>query len=444
MLLKSKPLKNGKLKTLAPFIDQNGLLRVGGRLINAKLTYEEKHPVLLPTRHYVTDLIIKEAHFNYYHAGIQSTLFYLRHKFWLLDGKNQVRKIVQNCLVCLRHRPNPIQYQMANLPAYRVNAASAFLCTGVDFFGPMYIKEKKFRNRVKLKSYGCVFICMSTKAVHIELTSDLSTEGFLGAFRRFISRRAVPSEVFSDNGSNFVGANNELYELYTLLNSKDFKERVNSFAVKKGINWHFQPPLSPHFGGLWEAAVKSFKHDLKRVIGIKMLTFEEINTLLIEIEVILNSRPLWCISNDPNDPIALTPAHVLVGKPLTSLPQYDLFNVPENRLKTWQFISRAREDFWRRWHLEYLHELQKRVKWQSTKTLVTEGTVVLLIEKDVPCMQWEIGVLPEYIQALTKSTELSRSKLNVEPLREIQQCCVRFQWKHKLTSLVQLIISNLL
>ena len=162
-LVKSKPLKNGKLKSLAPFIDQNGLLRVGGRLINAKLTYEEKHPVLLPTRYYVTDLIIKEAHFNYHHAGIQSTLFYLRHKFWLLDGKNQVRKIVRNCLVCLRHRPNPIQYQMANLPAYRVNAASAFLCTGVDFFGPMYIKEKKFRNRVKLKSYGCVFICMSTK-----------------------------------------------------------------------------------------------------------------------------------------------------------------------------------------------------------------------------------------------------------------------------------------
>lgn len=392
-LKEGKLLKSSNLSALTPFLDEKGILRVGGRLINTHLTRDQKHPILLPSKHHVTDLIIRETHLRSHHAGIQSTLFTLRQKFWLIDGKNQVRKIVRKCISCIKNRPQPMQYQMANLPGARVQEAHAFSQTGIDFFGPLYIKEKKFRNRVKVKSYGCVFVCMATKAVHIEVTSDLTTEGFLAAFRRFSARRAIPVEVYSDNGTNFVGARNELRELYVLFNSAEFKERVNSYAIQKHINWHFNPPASPHFGGLWEAAVKSFKHHLKRVVGVKILTFEEINTLLVEIEAILNSRPLWCISTDPNDPIALTPAHVLVGKPLTALPQKNLLDVPENRLNHWQFISRARDDFWRRWHLEYLHELQKRVKWRSNKSHVTENTVVVLIDKDQPCMQWELGLI---------------------------------------------------
>ncbi|XP_058789183.1 uncharacterized protein LOC131663100 [Phymastichus coffea] len=212
---------------------------------------------------------------------------------------------------------------MADLPKARVNESPAFCHTGVDFSGPIFIKEKMFRNKSTLKTYGCVFVCLASKAVHLELATDLSTEGFLAAFRRFISRRGVPEHVYSDNGTNFVGAARELRE----------------------IEWHFNPPLSPYFGGLWEAAVKSFKHHFKRVLKDQLLTYEQINTLLIEIEEVLKSRPLYTLSSDPNDPLAITPAHLMIGRPFNVLPEKLVLSVPDNGLSTYNFVIKARQDF---------------------------------------------------------------------------------------------------
>ncbi|XP_044580471.1 uncharacterized protein LOC123262367 [Cotesia glomerata] len=387
--------KNLRLRCLNPFIDSNGLLRVGGRLKHAPISFSKKHPILLPSRHYVTDLIIRETHESLYHSGIQSTLSNLRHKFWLLDGKNQVRKIIRHCVKCIRYQPILLQSKMADLPSSRVSESPPFSHVGIDYFGPLFIKERKFRNRTKVKVYGCVFVCMATKAVHLEIVSDLTTEGFLGAFGRFIGRRGVPSHVYSDNGTNFVGANNQLIELYQLFNSKSHQDIVNNYAIKRNIVWKFNPPLSPHFGGIWEAAVKSFKHHFKRVVKEQLLTFEELNSLAIQIESILNSRPLCSLSSDPNDPIALTPAHILIGRPLTMLPENDFSDVPDNRLSSWQFTVKARQDFWKRWYLEYLHELQTRQKWDSNRGDIKVNQIVLLMDKNQPCMRWQLGVVIE-------------------------------------------------
>ncbi|XP_014212664.1 uncharacterized protein LOC106642401 [Copidosoma floridanum] len=164
---KTGSTKNTKLAAFNPFIGPNGLLRVGGRLRNAQISDEQKYPILLPSYHHITDLIIRQTHQSLLHAGIQSTLYRIRQKFWLLDGKNQVRRIVRHCVTCVKHRPVAFQGKMSDLPQARVQQASVFEHVGIDNFGPINIKEKQFRNRVILQAYGCVFICMNTKAVHI-------------------------------------------------------------------------------------------------------------------------------------------------------------------------------------------------------------------------------------------------------------------------------------
>lgn len=243
---------------------------------------------------------------------------------------------------CFRFNPDTVNYKMSDLPKVRVRDAFPFTNTGIDFCGPFYVKEKKHRNRNRVKVYICVFVCMVMKAVHLEVVSELTTDGFLAALRRFIARRGIPSHIYSDNGTNFVGANNHLKELYVLFNSDEYKNRINRFSIEHKITWHFIPPVAPHFGGLWESTVKLFKHHFKRVVGEFLFTFEELNTFTVEVEGILNSRPISALSSDPNDLLILTPAHCLIGKPLNNLPEPNLSSVPANRLSTWQHITKVR------------------------------------------------------------------------------------------------------
>ncbi|XP_011860282.1 PREDICTED: uncharacterized protein LOC105557612 [Vollenhovia emeryi] len=221
---------------------------------------------------------------------------------------------------------------MGNLPPNRVREAAPFTHTGIDFCGPFYMKEKKHRNWNRVKVYVCVFVCMCIKAVHLEVVSDLSSDGFLAALRRFVARRGIPEHIYSDNGTNFIGltANNQLKKLYALFNSNEHIKLVNKYANESCISWHFIPPLAPHFGGFWESTVKLFKHHFKRVVGDTLFKFEELNTFTVEIECILNSRPITSISSDPNDMLVLTPAHYLIGKSITSLPDRVISGKPES------------------------------------------------------------------------------------------------------------------
>ena len=315
---------------------------------------------------------------------------------------------------------------MGNLPRVRLTQARPFLNVGIDYCGPFYVKEKKFRNRTRVKIYVAIFVCLVVKAVHLEVVSDLTTDGFLAALKRFTARRGNPLNIHSDNGTNFVGANNELRELYALLNSKSHKECCIKSLSDQGIKWHFIPPLSPHFGGIWESAVKCFKHHLTRVVTDQLFTFEQFNTFVIEVEAILNSRPLTPISSDPNDLLVLTPGHFLIGDALTSLPEVDYRQISTNRLSNWQHIQRIRQHFWSRWSKEYLNELNIRHKWTTGQHPIREGIIVLLKEENLPPMQWALGRVIEVfpgedgiirtVTVKTKNGEFKRSVKRLSPL----------------------------
>lgn len=251
---------------------------------------------------------------------------------------------------------------MGNLPKVRVNAARPFTYCGVDYGGPLYIKEGGTRSKRKIKSYIAVFVCLVSKAIHIELVTSLTTEAFLAALRRCMGRRGKICEIWSDNATNFVGASNELNELYRFFKNYNNKSELVDATSSEKLVWHFIPPNSPHFGGIWEAGIKSIKTLLRRTLGTTLLTYEEMSTCLIQIEAILNSRPLTPLSSYPNDLSPLTPAHFLVGDSLLSNAEPNLMELKQSHLSRWQHIQRLRQDFWSRWRNEYLHTMQERTK----------------------------------------------------------------------------------
>lgn len=242
-----------------------------------------------------------------------------------------------------------------------------------------------------------MFICFSTKAIHLELASDLTTQSFLNCLKRFISRRGQIQNIYSDNATNFCGANNELRELSSLLNKQNFKDNViDHIATEYNIQWHFIPPRSPHFGGIWERGIRSVKYHIKRVIGQNLLTYEEFYTLLTTVEACLNSRPISPLSQDPNDLLPLTPNHFLIGEPPTAIAEPDYSHLKENRLSRYQLIEQMRQHFWRRWYKEYLISLHQLPKWQRcTRPNLEAGTMVLIKEDNLPPLCWKLGRILE-------------------------------------------------
>lgn len=244
------------------------------------------------------------------------------------------------------------------------------------------------RGKKAFKAHIAVFVCLSTRAIHLELVHNLTSEGFLAAYRRFTARRGLPTSLYSDNGTGFHGAERELYLAFKALNRD---QELNSHLASDGTSWHFIPPSAPHFGGLWEAGVKSVKHHLKRILGCHTLSIEEFNTLLTQIEACLNSRPIAPLSDDPNDLTSLTPGHFLVGGPLVAVPERSVLELKESRLNRWQRVRRMFEQFWRVWSKDYLHSLQQRRKWQQDQPNVQPNDLVLVRNDLLPPSKWDLG-----------------------------------------------------
>lgn len=332
-----------KMANLNPFLDKNGLIRVGGRLTNAAMPYTQKHPIILPRDAHISRLITDDAHNMTIHGGEHSTLAFIRQKYWIIGSGAFVKNRLKSCIRCARVRATGVKQMMASLPAPRVMVSRPFNHTGVDYAGPFNIRTSKGRGHKTYKGYISLFICLSTKAMHLEVVSDLKSTGFIAAFKRFISRRGTPEHVYSDNGTNFCAANKFLQA-----QNKEEQKRLNGELANSmknlGIQWHFNPPAAPHFGGLWEAGVKSVKTHLIKTQA-ESCTYEEFTTLLNQIEACLKSRPLCPMKDDPNDLRILTPAHFLVGSTLVAPPDASDAFENINLLTRGSWFRRSIENF---------------------------------------------------------------------------------------------------
>lgn len=306
---------------------------------------------------------------------------------------------------------------MASLPADRVTPFEPpFSFVGVDCFGPLEVR----RGRSTVKRYGVLFTCMTARAIHIEIAYSLDTDSFLNALRRFIARRGEPKQIRSDNGGNFVKGEKDLREAIRQWN----QEKIHEFLLQKDIKWIFNPPAGSHHGGVWERCIRTVRKVMKAILNEQRLDDEGLVTLVCEAEAIVNGRPLTKVSDDPRDPEALTPSHLLLLRSGPTLPPGVFSKVDGYSRRRWRHVQYLADVFWRRWMREYLPSLQQRQKWSHADRNFAVGDVVLLLDETLPRGSWPLGrvleVFPNQSDGLVRSVKLkTKSSILVRPIDKI-------------------------
>lgn len=389
---KEVPQKSS-LAQLSPFIDVNGILRMNGR-VNNKDFEEQKVAVILPANSKFTELLIRSTHiFDTMHGGVQMTLAALRTRFWIVSVRNTAKRIIRKCVVCFRFNKTLMKQRMADLPAFRTQRARPFAYVGCDYAGYFEVKTSERRNASYAKGYVALFVCLATKAIHLELVNSLLTADFLLAFQNFIARRGIPLEFHSDNGTNFIGAAREIHQMHEQMYAQN-NELTKFFATKR-ICFKNIPARASHMGGIWERSVGLMKSHLYRVLKGVKLTARHFDHVLKQIEACLNSRPLWTVHAETEEGEVLTPSHFFNFQAINTLPQPDVSHLPLNRLDQYQYLYRLYCDFWKSWSKDYLSQLQPRSKWQRSHENVKVGQIVIVSDDNAPPSHWKLGRIVE-------------------------------------------------
>lgn len=390
------------LVSLCPFVDDQDIFRVRGRIAKASVRYDERFPVILPSNSILTKLLLEQAHEKTFHGNVQVMLSYIRSKYWIIGARRAVREITRSCVMCRRYASVELKQFMHDLPKERLSEVRPFAYTGVDYFGPIKLKRYIGNNRSIDTGYVAVFVCMTTKMVHLECVSNLTTERFIWALTRLSSIYGTPIRMFSDNAKNFKGAANELGDVLESWKSSEMKSHLQMEAIQ----WKFTIPRAPFRGGIWEAAVKSVKYHMKRILNGQTLTFERYQTILLGAAAVLNSRPLVALTDDPTDLNYITPAHAVRGNRAIQPLTRNLSEIPLSRVKQEKITDKLLQDFWQVWRKEYLNTLQTRYKWNRREENLKEGDVVLIKEDNVPPNNWPMA---RVIEAIADSEGLVRT-----------------------------------
>ncbi|KAK3744013.1 hypothetical protein QZH41_004823 [Actinostola sp. cb2023] len=365
-------------------IMKDSLLRVGGRLQRAPIENDAKHPIILPKKHHVVKLIINYYHRASAHSGIEYTLSLIRQKYWIIAARSSVRNAVNTCFDCRRRQAPVMQQKMASLPQNRTTPCKPpFTYVGVDCFGPFTVR----RGRTTAKRYGVLFTCLTTRAIHIEVAYSMDTESFINSLRRFVARRGQPDEIRSDTGGNFVKGEKELR-----MAIQDWNQtQIHEYLLQHNVKWIFNPPAASHHGGVWERCIRTVRKVMKALLKQQVLDDEGLNTLMCEVESIVNGRPITKVSDDPKDLDALTPNHLLLLRAGTATPP-GVFSKDDNYTRRrWRQVQYLSNLFWLRWTKEYLPSLQQRQKWNKPQRNLAADDIVLLLDENTPRSTWPLG-----------------------------------------------------
>jgi transposase InsO family protein len=375
---------------------ENGILKCRGRIHNAPLDELTKFPYLLPAKHPFTNLVVNDAHSRLLHAGASSTITFLRQKYWIPSIRQTVKTILRKCTRCMKVIGRPYSApDPPPLPKSRVSDVNPFTYTGVDFSGALLVRDN---NRREMKAYICLFTCATTRAIHLELVPDLSAESFLQAFRRFCSRKSVPHVMMSDNANTFISASKQLQDLFK---STTVRQELNN----RGIEWKMIPKRAPWFGGMWERLIGLTKTTIKKVLGRSYVTYETLQTIITEIEAMINDRPLTYVSCDtPDEPEVLTPSHLLYGRRISKLPYEE--NQPTDPvttdrssiIKRFTMQTNLINHFRDRWRHEYLTALRERHQTTGKNDQTISIGDVVLVHDDAPRLLWKLAVVEELVK----------------------------------------------
>ncbi|CAB3983014.1 PREDICTED: uncharacterized protein LOC107357656 [Paramuricea clavata] len=385
---------------LDPFVDGDGVLRVGGRLRQADQMFQEKHPAILPKGCHLARLAITHYHSEVHHQGRQITHGALRQGgLWIIGAKRMISKIINQCITCRKLRGNVITQHMANLPPDRLETPPPFTNVGFDVFGPWQIRTRRLRGgAANAKRWGLVFTCLNCRAIHIEVLETMDSSSFICALRRFFSIRGPPSLLRCDRGTNFVGAKSELDEA---LKEMDHKA-IAKYVVEQNCEWVFNPPHASHFGGVWERQISTIRQVLNGMfsdLGPCQLTHELLVTLMAEVSGIVNSRPISTIPSDADQPQPLTPNMLLTmkTKPLVSPP--GIFTSPDlYSRRHWRRAQYLADQFWSRWKNEYLQNQQRRSKWNERRHNLAVGDIVTMKE-EAHRNEWPLGRVVDAVES---------------------------------------------
>ncbi|XP_037399818.1 uncharacterized protein LOC108416929 [Pygocentrus nattereri] len=381
------------LHKLSPYCDEEGMLRIGGRLRHGDLEYKEKHPLVLPGGH-VAKLLVEHHHQRVMHQGRVFTEGAVRSAgYWIIGARRLIKHVLHNCITCRKLRGRANTQLMADLPPDRLSMEPPFTFVGLDVFGPWPVVTRRTRGgHANSKRWAILFTCLSTRAIHIELIESMDSSSFINAFRRFISLRGPAKQIRSDCGTNFVGACRELGFLQTDPNLSN----IRRYLGEEGCTWVFNPPHSSHMGGSWERMIGISRRILDAMFlqsSHVQLTHEVLSTLMAEITAIINARPLSPITTDPDSPFLLTPAMLLTQKVYSPPPFPGGFDGKDLHRQQWRQVQHLADIFWNRWRREYLGTLQSRRKWQADRPNLQVGDLVLLKDQQVNRNEWPIGLI---------------------------------------------------